>query len=1096
MDSNNILNDFYKIEKQVRRAPFIIELIKGIAFFMFFFFIIINVELFFYLTPLLKIIFVVLYFSSVIFYFTDKYKYYNKKKIYNFQNTKSKKHAKLFEVVLNTFQLIDLRKRPFFSTELIDIAIEERKNTVSTEINQIEYTKDRKRSKKLAVVLLLFSLSILLIPFISNSYKNAVIRTMNVGTAYQKPLPYSITLLNESLSCYRNENFDLKVQLSGENYPSELYINFEGRKSKLKREKSNYFTYQITNIKKSASFTLETEDFVSQTYQLKIIDKPRILHYKVTANYPSYLNRESEIFENINLLNIPVGTLLTYEFLSENTEQFEVLSDGNLSNTVQTNNVFKFKQIASKNQLLSVYSKNKNTSFIDSLNMEIRVIEDEFPLIFLNVFQDSIYENVLYLIGQASDDHGLTKTNIIIDIFDADDSKPITKSINIPTSSQATMFNLSEVVNLLNYMETLPRRIEMYAEVFDNDKIRGNKKSVSQKHIFVFKTAEEKKLETEQKQLNQMNSMSEISEQSTKLDKQLEELRNLLKTQLNKDWKTQKKIEDLKKQYQELQKKIENLNKDVKNQTEPKNETQKQLEKNLQEILKKEMDSIMKEFDKMLNENKVEKIRDQINQIKNQNESLKKNIEKNNEDLKQKAFEDKFNEVLDKLNDIKNKQQELNKQAITKENKEKIVQEQKNLQQQFNEFQKELEKLQDINKELERPNSLIDTEKDEQQINSEMKESQENVEKNKSAKAKESQNKTEKSLEELEKKLKENKEQIEEENLEEDIETVRELLKNLIRISFSQEELMKTVQKTKNLDPKFNDLIREQKNIEQQFKTIGDTLLALAKRQPEVKGFVLKEFSLIQQNLDGLTSFMNEKNIGESTKRQQFIMTSTNNLALMLAESLKDMKSKQSQSSSSSKKKKKSNSQCNNPGNNKKKKSQPKLPDIKKLQESLNEQIKKAGQKIQKGEGGQMSEELAKMAAQQEAIRKMLQDYLNELKQDGQGMDGKIEKIIKDMDSNEKDIVNRSINQNTINRLQQIETRMLESEKAEIEREKEEKRESKEGKDVIPKNSELLKTIELYKKNQQELLKQNPIKLKNYYREKVSKYFLNFEDHK
>ena len=240
---------------------------------------------------------------------------------------------------------------------------------------------------------------------------------------------------------------------------------------------------------------------------------------------------------------------------------------------------------------------------------------------------------------------------------------------------------------------------------------------------------------------------------------------------------------------------------------------------------------------------------------------------------------------------------------------------------------------------------------------------------------------------------------------------------------------------------------------------------------------------------------MNEKNIGESTKRQQFIMTSTNNLSLMLAESLKNMKSKQSESSSS-KSKKKSNNQCNSQGNSKKKKSQPKLPDIKKLQESLNEQIKKAGQKIQKGQGGQMSEDLARMAAQQEAIRKMLQEYLNELKQEGNGMDGKIEKILKEMDANEKDIVNRNINQNTLNRLQQIETRLLESEKAEIEREKEEKRESKEGKDMTPKNSDILKTIELYKKNQQELLKQNPIKLKNYYREKVSKYFLNFEDHK
>ncbi len=1097
MKTDNVLSDFNKIEKKIRRQPFIIDLIKGLFFFIFLFFVIINIELFLYLSPILKISFVILYGLSFLFYFIDKYRYYRTKKIYYSSKKSHLIKQNLFEIIKNTFQLIDLKQQRFFSSDLIDIAIEERKDLAIETVEKIEFKKEEKRTKNWASFFLFLSFIILLIPLFSSKYKEAVLRTIDIATPYQKPLPYTITVLNKNLSCFRNENFELKVELKGENYPSELFLVVNGLKSKFKKEKVNIYSYQFTNIKNTTNFKIETDDYLSENYTINIIDKPKILNYRILATYPAYLNRENEVFENINYITVPNGTILQYEFLSENTEKFEIQTDGVISTTSKSDNIYKFKHIVTKNQEITVFSKNKNTNFTDSLKMDLKVIEDEFPVVLLNVYQDSTYENILYIIGQATDDNGITKANIVINVYESENDKYITKTYSIPVVSQPTMLNLSEVVNLLNYMEILPRKIEVYAEVFDNDRVKRNKKGISQRFVFIFKTEEEKKVEADLKQQNQINSMSDISEESKKLDKQLEELRNLLKTQLNKDWKTQKKIEDLKKKYQELQNKLNALNKEMKDPSlnTNKSESQKKEEKNIHEMLKKDIESILNEFDKMVNENKVDKIREQIEQIKQKNENFKNNIDKNLEDTKQKLFDEKFNEILEKLNKIKEKQEELNNQPILKENKEKISQEQQKLQEQFNEFQKELEKLKELNNQLERPNNIIDTKNEELKIQSEMKELKESIDKNKNSQSKEKQNNVEKSLEDLQKKLEENKKQIDEENLDEDIESVRELLKNLIRISIMQEDVLKNLQIIKALDPKYNDIIRIQKNIEQQYKIIGDTLFSLAKRQPEVKSFVLKEFNLIQQNLDGLTAFMNEKNIGESTKRQQFIMTSTNNLSLMLAESLKNMKSKQSESSSS-KMKKKSNNQCNSQGNSKKKKSQPKLPDIKKLQESLNEQIKKAGKKNQKGQGGQMSEELARMAAQQEAIRKMLQDYLNDLKQEGNGLDGKIEKIIKDMDANEKDIVNRNINQNTINRLQQIETRLLESEKAEIEREKEEKRESKEGKDAIPKNTEILKTIELYRKNQQELLKQNPIKLKNYYREKVSKYFLNFEDHK
>lgn len=1097
MNTNN-LKEFYHIERKVRRFPFIIDIIKGFAFYALIFFVLLSLELFLYLSPLFKILFFTLFLGSAAFYFITKYYYFYKKRLYNDTKNRNKNNHKLFEIIKNTFQLIDLHKQKSYSTELVGLAVDERKVFVAKEMNEETFVKAKKKNQKWALIFLLLALFVFFIPFVSKPYQEAAIRSINMTSSYQKPLPYSIHLQNPNLSVYRNENLTLEIKLSGQDYPSEISININGNKSKFKKERVDFFTYQLTNIRHNLSFTIETSNYISEVYQVTVIDKPKILHYKITAHYPAYLNRDKELFENINYLNMPVGTTLNFEFLAENTDEFKISNSQGTILLTHINNVYKFKLPVAQNSQFSAFSSHKNSAFTDSLSIDIKVIDDEYPNVFLRAFQDSLYENVIYLIGQANDDYGLTKATIVADIFQSENDKGTSKTINIPFGNSPTMFNISEVINLYNYMETLPRRIELYVEVYDNDKLRGFKKANSQKHIFIFKTDEEKKIESEQLQNKQMNSLSDLSNQAEQMDKKLEDLKNMLKTQLNKDWKTQQKIEELKKQYEDIKKQVDQLDKEMQQNPlqKEKSDAEKEIEKMLQEMLNKELDAMLKEFDKMLNENKADKIMEQLENIKQENKSLKENVDKNLEDFKQQAFEDKLDEALEKIDEIIEKQEKLNKEELNKQTKDKINEKQEAIQKEFKEFSPEMEKLRQMNKDLERPNSLMETKPQEQAIDQEMQDAQENMDDGKTGKAKKNQQNAEDQMKDLQDKLQKNKEQMEEENLDEDIEATRELLKNLIRISFQQEELMKNVQRTRTIDPAFNDFIRTQKSLEQQYKILGDTLRALAKRQPMVKSFVLKEYGMIESNLNGLTDFMVDKKIGETAKRQQFIMTSTNNLALMLAESLKNMRSQKSKGSSSSSKKK-SDSECDSEGNKKKpNKGKPKMPDIKKLQEMLSEQIKQGGKKIEQGEGQKMSEELARMAAQQEAIRRMLQEYLDQLKQEGQGLDGKIERLMKEMELNEKDIVNRNINQNTLNRLRQIETRLLESEKAELEREKEERRESTEAKDLIPNNIDLLKNIELHKRNQQELLKQNPIKLKNYYRENVSKYFLNFEDPK
>ena len=86
------------------------------------------------------------------------------------------------------------------------------------------------------------------------------------------------------------------------------------------------------------------------------------------------------------------------------------------------------------------------------------------------------------------------------------------------------------------------------------------------------------------------------------------------------------------------------------------------------------------------------------------------------------------------------------------------------------------------------------------------------------------------------------------------------------------------------------------------------------------------------------------------------------------------------------------------------------------------------------------------------------------------------------------------VTQETLLRQKEIETRMLKSEKAEMEREKEEKRESIEAINQKYRNPEEYFKYNRQQINEVELLKTMPPNLKPFYKNKVNQYFYNFDE--
>jgi hypothetical protein len=93
-------------------------------------------------------------------------------------------------------------------------------------------------------------------------------------------------------------------------------------------------------------------------------------------------------------------------------------------------------------------------------------------------------------------------------------------------------------------------------------------------------------------------------------------------------------------------------------------------------------------------------------------------------------------------------------------------------------------------------------------------------------------------------------------------------------------------------------------------------------------------------------------------------------------------------------------------------------------------------------------------------MRKALQELQNDKKEQGQGSK-EIDDIINNMDKIETELVNKRLNSETLSRMKDIETRLLEAEKAERQRELDNKRKSETAqekrKEIPPALQEYLK---------------------------------------
>ena len=305
------------------------------------------------------------------------------------------------------------------------------------------------------------------------------------------------------------------------------------------------------------------------------------------------------------------------------------------------------------------------------------------------------------------------------------------------------------------------------------------------------------------------------------------------------------------------------------------------------------------------------------------------------------------------------------------------------------------------------------------------------------------------------------------------------VMHSLLTLSTEQEDLVYLSQQTEDRSLAYVDLARDQRNVEQIFGALSDTLFNLSKSIPQFSNQINTKSIELKDQLERALNQMAERHQRNSTVSSRQAFGGINEIAFMIANLLEQLQ--------------------NNGGSGQSGSGTPRsieqmieqLGEMKGNQQQLNQQLQ---QMINDMQGERLSndqmERLNQLAKQQNRIRKQLQELRESGGLEGDRAGSEIQRMIEEMEDTINDLRGGAVDPTLIERQQNILTRMLDAEKSMQERDEEEKEREGRGPGNFERNTPNNITLEeLEKQIRSRLNDPNFTKYSPDYQKLIERYF-------
>jgi hypothetical protein len=945
--------------------------------------------------------------------------------------------------ILNTLQLGE--KISVNDSSLIFAAIEQK----SKDLERYNF-HDLLSWRSLTKVALFLSFPLALIIILSLSNEGRLVlgsseRIVRYNEDFSPPAPFEFISETDRYLVEYGGDLTINLAIKGSVRPDEVQAYLGGLPMRLSK-KDDFWVLKLENVRADQSLFYEAMGYKSKSIEIIAYRSPRIESLELVISPPTYTGLKAKKVLYSQSIKILSGSKVSFLFDLKDSEQANLISDLDTFKIIDGKLEIDLRKTFIYN--VEVSNRYKRTGFFR--DSRLVAIADKAPEIvatydFLDLDSSKISVSI-----EASDDFGLGVLEKV-EVFEGEEKVELVKSVG--SEYHQELIDLSELRKGGDYT--------VYFRVSDNNLITGPSWSRSESFVRRVLSDSERLKRQKKKEARAMESFSQLKKEREELTESLSSMDK--QNSRKKDWRKDEKLKDLLaklERQQEVNKERQlELKKLVEQELNDKEELKKQL-KTLSETERK-IEDLRKEIEELLSKDKKEELQDKLEQLKLENKQQERREERLEDLLKDLLFQRDLLKTIDEYKELGERLKEEGSEA--KEEMEDELREDKKKAEGLK------EKLEELAKDSKGLSDLLDKEdfkKESESLSENLDEAQEAQDEGKESEAEASKKEAGDNASEMSESLSSLMQSMQAKALEVNMKAIRRILENLERYSVDIESYKERVVDLEKGDPAFRELLKTGSVLAANSKVIEDSLIALSEKAPEIKDMVFKELGDMQYQLSSGQGHLQELELIKAASAGQFSMMAANNLALLLDDAMQSMMSMMAS-------KKKGDQNCEKPGGGKPKPGSmsEKLGKMGKMMEKLEKGSKPGG----KGQGIN-GKTVGEILSEQEALRQALE----EMEKEGGSKSGEGKPLIKELDEMEDLLLEKNVSE-YIERFKRVESRLLESEKADMERKKKEDRLSKMGEDIKMRNGDSFEFREKVKSRQKDALRFSPVLFNPFY---------------
>lgn len=728
--------------------------------------------------------------------------------------------------------------------------------------------------------------------------KDTGYRWLNAQENFDPPAPFLFKVNTNALKVARNTDALIDVSLEGGHWEETFYLVVNNKKLPMDALKSNWFQYQWSRVEESFDFHFQAGRYKSPTYRLEVFDRASLQEVEMHLQYPAYTKIPARAVNGITDVQVPEGTRITWTINAQHTDDIEVLWSATVKEKIDGHQgEYTFQKEVKVNESYQILIGNQHQKEDVPAQYEIEVVKDEVPQIQLERLSHEEDDRQLVLSGLASDDYGLSSLQFIAQIID-DKGEIKTQQIkNLPINHQNTASYFEHYFDIKSLHPQSGEKIRYFIQATDNDGINGPKSTRSE--VFEFQIQSQSEMEAELKEHSQ--EVNKSLQRSISNSKQMDEIFERAKSEMlqssEQNWDQQQQLRELMDAHEIMEEELEKIQKQLEKQIEqqdllneekasPLDEQRKELAKELEQLRDEELQEQLKKLQDLLKEQNKSKAMDAMEKIQEQNKLFQMNMERIQALIERLEMQKALEEMAKELDQLAKEQKDLAKDNNS--SPEELNAKQEEINEAFDKIKEEIDNdLLPRNNQMKQPLNIDDLGDDAQDIKDQLEDIlQEMDQGSEPSKTKPKQQNAGDQMQEMANMMKQQAAGMDMEQLDIDIKATRQLLSNLLRYSFEQEELIDMERYTPVASPTFPSFQQKQRELRSNAKMMTDSLIALSERVMQLGSTIQKETHEWLKHNDKASEHLSARQVNHARNSQRFAMSNANNLANMLEDLL------------------------------------------------------------------------------------------------------------------------------------------------------------------------------------------------------------------